>query len=231
MKFIGLFAGLLLPLSVMTGLSRAALSPEDLYALLRELPKHNSFAYVTWGALPEEYFEAARRSLEDPYLYIVLSDTGSPAGRLIGLFTGAAYNHVSLSFDPALDTLVSYNGGNGVSGPGLNREALADLNRKPGASLAVFRLGIGPERKRALMGRVAAINREGSSYNLLGLVTKTSLRPNIMFCSQFVYTMLEEAGAAYFDKKSGDVRPTDFLLKTLDGRSITSYNLIQQVRK
>jgi hypothetical protein len=203
-------AGLLLPLSVAAGLFRAALSPGDIYALLRDLPRHNSFAYVTRGALPAGYFEAARESLKDPYLYIVLSDTGSPAGRIIGFFTGAAYNHVSLSFDPALNTLVSYNGGNGVSGPGLNRETPGDLNRKPGASLVLFRLRIGPERKRALIGRVAAINREGSSYNLLGLVTKSSRLPNIMFCSQFVYTLLEEAGAAYFYKKRGAVRPMDF---------------------
>ena len=247
-----------LPMLIAAALFRAGLSPGDLYALLRELPRHNSFAYITRGALPEGYFEAARRSLEDPHLYIVLSDTGSPAGRLIGLFTGAAYNHVSLSFDPALDTLVSYNGGSGISGPGLNRETLADLNRKPGASLAVFRLGIGPERKRTLIGRVAAINREGSSYNLLGLVTKRSPLPNIMFCSQFVYTLLEEAGAAYFSKKRGEVRPmdfftpaggtgpeylgslvfnsagppgADFLCENLDSRSITSYAIFGRVEQ
>jgi hypothetical protein len=261
MRNTGLLAGIfLLLLFVMAELSRAALSPGDIYAMLRELPRHNSFKYITQGSLPAGYFEAAYRSLEDPHIYIVLSDTGSPAGRLFGLFTGAAYNHVSLSFDGALNTLVSYNGGNGVSGPGLNREALEDLNRKPGASLVLFRLRVKPGQKRVLIGRVAAINREGSSYNLLGLVTKTSRLPNIMFCSQFVYTLLEEAGAAYFNKNRGAVRPMDFftpagakgpeyagsmmfnsdgpwgtgkffLLKTLDSRSITSYSLIQQVKK
>jgi hypothetical protein len=211
MKKIGFFAGAVLLLgSAAAALSCARLSPGDVYALLRDLPRHNSFAYITKETLPAGYFEAARLSLEDPYIYIVLSDTGSPAGKLIGLFTGAAYNHVSLSFDPALATLVSYNGGGGVSGPGLNRETPEDLNRKPGASLAVFRLWTGPEKKRALIGRVAAINREGSSYNLLGLLTKRSWLPNIMFCSQFVYTLLDEAGAAYFSKNRGDVRPMDF---------------------
>jgi hypothetical protein len=261
MKIAGLFSGIFLILSAAAGLSRAALSPQDIYAVLRDLPRHNSFAYVTRGSLPAGYFEAAYRSLDDPHLYIVLSDTGSPAGRIIGLFTGAAYNHVSLAFDPALNTLVSYNGGG--AGPGLNRETLKDLNRKPGASLAVFRLRVRSEQKRALIGRVAAINREGSSYNLLGLVTKQSALPNIMFCSQFVYTLLDEAGAAYFSKKRGDVRPMDFfsppgehgpeyagglvfaapgpegtrenfsafLTQTLDSRSITSYNIIGRAGK
>jgi hypothetical protein len=261
MKKTVLWAGIfLLLLSGLAGLSRAALSPGDLYTLLRDLPRHNSFKYVTRDSLPEGYFEAAYQSLDDPYVYIVLSDTGSPAARIIGVFTGAAYNHVSLSFDGDLKTLVSYNGGNGVSGPGLNRETLDDLNRKPGASLVLFRLKVTAGQKRALISRVAAINREGSSYTLLGLLTKTAVLPNIMFCSQFVYTLLNDAGAAYFSRKNGRVRPMDFcvaaggkgpeyaggvalnsgasreggsffLRKTLDSRSITAYNLIGQVEK
>jgi hypothetical protein len=261
MKKTVLWAGIfLLLLSALAGLFRAALSPGDLYVLLRDLPRHNSFRYVTRDSLPRGYFEAARQSLDDPYVYIVLSDTGSPAARIIGIFTGAAYNHVSLSFDRALKTLVSYNGGNGVSGPGLNRETLDDLNRKPGASLVLFRLRVTAGQKRALVDRVAAINREGSSYNLLGLLTRTSVLPNIMFCSQFVYPLLNDAGAAYFSKNRGAVRPMDlcaaaggkgpeyaggaalssggrpearssFSRKTLDSRSITPYNLIGQVEK
>jgi hypothetical protein len=192
-------------------ISRSGLSPGDVGALLADLPRHNSFRYITCRSLGDDYFQAARGALDDPHVYIVLSDTGSPAGKVIGVFTGAAYTHVSLAFDPSLKTLVSYNGGGGISSPGLNRETLKDLNRKPGASLAVFRLRTTPEQKKALISRVAAINWEGSSYNLLGLLTKKSVLPNIMFCSQFVYTILEDAGAAYFKKKSGQVRPMDFL--------------------
>ncbi|MDR2160139.1 MAG: hypothetical protein LBP23_08765 [Treponema sp.] len=256
---------------VLLTLSCASLSFEDIGALLADLPRHNSSRYITRHSLRGDYFATAYGTLEDPHVYIVLSDTKSPASRVIGFFTRAAYNHVSLSFDPALETLVSYNGGDGFFGPGLNHERLERLNRKPGASLAVFRLGVTAEQKRALIGRVAAINREGSSYNLRGLVTKKSRLPNIMFCSQFVYTLLKDAGAAYFDKENGKVAPMDFVSqhgkgrpefagkiffdrrvagavpsggpgrawknssffspKTLDSRSITSYNLIQRVEK
>jgi hypothetical protein len=187
------------------------LSFKDIGVLARDLPRHNSFQYLTRFSLPEEYFAAAYKTLEDPYVYIVLSDTGSPGSRAIGLFTASPYNHVSLSFDPALETLVSYNGGNGVFPPGLNSERLEHFNQKPGASVAVYRLLITGDQKRLLVDRVAAINREGSSYNILGLLTGTSARPNIMFCSQFVYTVLEDAGAAYFNKKGGTVRPMDFI--------------------
>ncbi|MDR1108639.1 MAG: hypothetical protein LBL19_06360 [Spirochaetaceae bacterium] len=189
----------------------STLSFKDVGVLARDLPRHNSFEYLTWFSLPEEYFTAAYKTLEDPYVYIVLSDTGSPGSKAIGLFTSSPYNHVSLSFDPALETLVSYNGGNGIFRPGLNRERLEHLNQKPGASLAVYRLLITGAQKQLLIDRVAAINREGSSYNILGLLTGTSALPNIMFCSQFVYTVLEDAGAAYFNKKGGTVRPMDFI--------------------
>jgi hypothetical protein len=191
--------------------SCATLSFQDIGELVRELPRHNSSRYITRRSLPAGYFERAYAALGDPHVYIVLSDTGSPAGRLIGLFTSAVYNHVSLSFDRGLETLVSYNGGNGVSSPGLNAERLEFFNRKAGASAVVYRLGLEPERKRALIERIRAIDREGSSYNLAGLVTKKSRLPNIMFCSQFVYSTLDGAGLAYFEMEEGKVKPEDFI--------------------
>jgi hypothetical protein len=210
MKTGGFLAGTGAVLSLLM-VSFTVLSPADIGALIRDLPRHNSFQYVNRLSLGAEYFAAAYASLEDPHVYIIFSDTGSPASRLIGLFTASSYNHVSLSFDSSLNTLVSYNGGNGVSGPGLNHERPGQLNQSSGASLLVYRLRTGPAQKQALINRVAAINREGSSYNLLGLLTKKSSLPNIMFCSQFVYTLLKDSGAAYFDKQSGAVRPLDFI--------------------
>jgi len=43
------------------------------------------------------------------------------------------------------------------------------------------------------------------------LVAKHSFRPNIMFCSQFVYKMLKLVGLEFFEKDAGEVRPTDFI--------------------
>ncbi|MDR0401177.1 MAG: hypothetical protein LBH51_09600 [Treponema sp.] len=192
-------------------LSCGTLRFRDIGELARELPRHSSSRYLTRWSLPAGYFERAYAALDDPYVYIVLSDTGSPGSRVIGLFTMALYNHVSLAFDRTLETLVSYNGGNGVANPGLNAERLEFLNRKTGASLAVYRLRLEPGQKAALIEQVRAIDREGSSYNLLGLLTGKSKLPNIMFCSQFVYTVLDGAGLAYFEKEGGAVRPEDFI--------------------
>jgi hypothetical protein len=205
------------PVRVLTGIavlltcSCVSLTREDIGELARDFPKHDSFRYVAHDTIPESWFEAAENTLDDPSLYIVLSDTGSPASRIIGSFTRAAYNHVSLAFDRNLETLVSYNGGGGVYNPGLNREDIAELYRRPGSSLAVFTLQASAAQKASIIQRIGEINRQGSSYNLLGLVLKRSFRENIMFCSQFVYTMLEHGELQYFDKKNEKVKPMDFI--------------------
>jgi hypothetical protein len=75
----------------------------------------------------------------------------------------------------------------------------------------MYRLRLEPAQKMVMIERIRAIDEEGSSYNITGLLTKKSKLPNIMFCSQFVYSILDEAGLAYFEKKQGEVRPQDFI--------------------
>jgi hypothetical protein len=203
--------GLAVLLGVVFVCSRGSLSLGDIGYLIRDLPRHSSSRYLTRRSLPDGWFERAYAALEEPYVYIVVSDTGSPASRFIGIFTAARYNHVSLSFDGALETLVSYNGGNGAANPGLNAEGLEFFGQRAGASLEVYRLRLEPAQKTGLIERIRAIDREGSSYNLLGLLTGKSALPNIMFCSQFVYSVLDGAGLAYFEKEEGEVRPEDFI--------------------
>ncbi|MDR0449970.1 MAG: hypothetical protein LBH26_01740 [Treponema sp.] len=201
-------------LSVLSCLSlkNADLSGPELLDLARTVPRHNSFRYITSGSLGEGYFTQALRTLEDPAVYIVLSNTRSPAGKLIGLFTGQQYNHVSLAFDRDLQTLVSYNGGSGGFGPGLNRESREELRKFPGSSLAVYRLPVSRAAKQGMIDRIERINAEGSSYNLLGLVLNLSFKPNIMFCSQFVYSLLGGEGIRLFEEDRGRVKPMDFVL-------------------
>lgn len=75
----------------------------------------------------------------------------------------------------------------------------------------LYRLSAAGEQKWSILNRIYEINEEGSAYNLLGLVSKSSHQPNIIFCSQFVYTMLKLAGLDYFEKEAFNVRPTDFV--------------------
>ncbi|MDR1029015.1 MAG: hypothetical protein LBL63_06310 [Clostridiales Family XIII bacterium] len=193
------------------GHARKSMSPENMKDIISDLPRHDSFRYINNGSLTQEYFTEAYKSLEDPNIYIVVSNTHSAASEVISVFTQKQYNHASLSFDRELDTVVSYNGGERVYPPGLNREMIDYFNKKQGSSILVYRLPCTPDQKKLMIKKVEEINREGNAYNMLGLVLKYSHKPNIMFCSQFVYRMLRIAGLSYFEKDSARVRPTDFV--------------------
>ena len=193
------------------GRTKESLSTDNIREIIEDFPRHDSFNYVNEGTLTENYFIKAEASMADLNLYIVVSHTGSAASDIISVFTNKNYNHASLSFDRELETAVSYNGGNNVYPPGMNPEMFADLNRKGDASILVYSLSCSVEQKTQVLRLIRDVNESGSAYNMLGLMTKRSYRPNIMFCSQFVYRMLELAGLAYFKKADGRVRPTDFI--------------------
>ena len=180
--------------------------------IAEDLPRHDSFHYVNADSLSPAYFRAAQASLSDPNLYIVISDTGTPASEVLSVFTQRQFNHASLAFDAELQTIVSYNGGERVYPPGLNREMLAFFRSKPDASILVYRLPVTCAQKKAALDKIAQINREGSAYNLLGLLVNQSYKPNIMYCSQFVYNILDHIGASYF-VSPGVIKPTDLIEK------------------
>ena len=187
------------------------LSRENLDEIIQDLPRHSAFEYISNGSLTAAYFDAAYQTLDDPQVYIVVSSTGSAASELISLFTRKQYNHASLSFDINLKTIISYNGGERAYPPGLNHETVEFFNKKKDASFLVYAVDASPEQKRRIIDKVKEINEEGSAYNLMGLLFKFSPKPNIMFCSQFVYRMLDIAGLAYFKKRPGEVKPTDLV--------------------
>jgi len=191
--------------------AQQAISLDNLHTILSDLHRHSSTHYINNGSLTDKYFELADDSLSDPYLYLIISNTGSPASELIALFTQKQFNHASLSFDRELKTTISYNGGERVYPPGLNSEMIASFHQKADASVLVYRLPVTLEQKRQVLDTIRNINETGSAYNILGLVTKHSLRRNIMFCSQFVYRMLQIGHITYFDKAPGNVQPTDFV--------------------
>ncbi|AVK99309.1 hypothetical protein [Pediococcus inopinatus] len=190
---------------------RRTLASDNLKETFEDLHRHSSTRYINNGSLTDEYFELANQTLADPYIYLVISNTGSSASEIISLFTQKQYNHASLSFDADLKTIVSYNGGEKVYPPGLNAEMVEAFHKKDDASVLIYQLAVTRAQKQIIIDKIKEINSTGSAYNLLGLVTKHSLRPNIMFCSQFVYQMLKLAHVDYFDKPAGDVRPTDFI--------------------
>jgi hypothetical protein len=193
------------------GKVKQALAVDKLMPLFTDLKRHSSMRYINDGSLTQSYFDSVAATMADPYIYIVISNTGSNASELISLFTQKQYNHASLSFDRDLQTIISYNGGENVYPPGLNPEMVAAFHQKSDASVLVYRLATTLAQKQQIAAKIKQINQTGSAYNIIGLVVKRSLRPNIMFCSQFVYQMLRLSGLAYFTKADGNVKPTDLV--------------------
>ncbi|MBC1483757.1 hypothetical protein HCJ52_10735 [Listeria sp. FSL L7-1485] len=191
--------------------SKNSFSKDNLNEILKDIPRHSYTKYLNKNTLTEAYFEECTKSLNDKHLYIVISSTGSPASEVISLFTNKTYNHVSLSFDRDLKTTISYNGGENITMPGLNPEKIISFNKKSDASVMVYQLEISKEKKQLIIDKIKEINEKGSAYNLVGLVTKVSLRPNIMFCSQFVYNILRFAQLEYFQDSATKIKPTDFV--------------------
>lgn len=91
------------------------LSKENLQEIIHDLPRHSSFSYINSGSLTNSYFEQAEKTLHDGYVYLVITRSKSASSEIIGLFTNKQYNHVSLSFDKDLNTIISYNGGEKIA--------------------------------------------------------------------------------------------------------------------
>lgn len=186
-------------------------TPQFVRDIASDFPRNCAIRYMAKESLSETYFENLEKSLTDPYVYLVFSDTGSPASNFIGIFTNKPYNHLSISFDSELTTLVSYNGGERVSPPGLNQEMIEWFYQKEDASIRVYRLKVTLEQKKIMAERIKTINKEGSAYNLVGVAIGKSIQPNIMVCSEFVYGLLESVNAHYFTKTALEVKPADMI--------------------
>ena len=189
-----------------------SLSTDNFKEIMDDLPRHDSFNYVNSGSLTEEYFRVAEANMNDLGIYIIISNTGTAASEIISVFTQKQFNHASLAFDAKLQTTVSYNGGEHIYPPGLNREMVDLFYKKSDASILIYRLPVTYEQKRAAIDKIQRLNQEGSAYNILGLLINQSYKPNIMYCSQFVYHILNHIGAAYFEPLN-TIKPTDFVEK------------------
>jgi hypothetical protein len=193
--------------------TRQSLSITNISGFLSDLPRHSATSYINRNGLTDLYFQDCEASMDDLHIYLIMSDTGSYGSELLSVFTRKMYNHVSISFDCDLKTVVSYNGGEKLYPPGMNKEQISFFQKKQGASIIVYSLECTKDQKRTMIDKVREINRVGSAYNMVGLVTRATFKPNIMFCSQFIYGLLQEVGLNYFESRAIDVKPTDFVEK------------------
>lgn len=155
------------------------------------------------------------------YIYILLTNTGTVFTRLIKCFTGAPYNHASISLDPQLAELYSF-GRKEARNPlnaGFVREDVyyGTYRCFPNTTCELLRLEVTARQKEAVKAVIDYFNRnkERYSYNLVGLLgvlLKRDLQiENACFCSQFVAQVLSKGGAGLWnDRPSALVTPQDF---------------------
>ncbi|MFV0520286.1 MAG: hypothetical protein ACK5LY_08430 [Lachnospirales bacterium] len=213
------FAGIKKNISLSTEIDdlkkiREVLTYKNISEIVQDIPRHSAIRYINKGTLSQEYFDVAYNNLIDPYIYLVVSNTGSSASQVISVFTKREFSHISVAFDKDLFTTISYNGGERVYPPGLNQEMLEYFKKKDDASILVYGLKVGHMNKYKMIEKIKQINNEGSAYNLLGLVFNVPSRQNTMYCSQFVYYLLLLGNANYLPINTvneNNIKPTDFI--------------------
>ncbi|MRG85601.1 hypothetical protein [Salinibacillus xinjiangensis] len=153
-------------------------------------------------------------------VYILLTKTGSVFSQTIGLYTGAPYNHVSISLNKELTELYSF-GRKKPYNPvraGFVKECVHNgvYARFPNTTCEIYSLQVS-ERQKDKMQRVIQHfkkNDRNYRYNLLGIATvpfgKSLDRRHAYFCSQFVATVLKIAGIEVWEKPLGLITPDEY---------------------
>jgi hypothetical protein len=156
----------------------------------------------------------------DRSVFILLTNTGTLFTKMIQSYTGAPYNHASISFDRELSELYSFgrkHPNNPLDG-GFVRENIqtGTFSKYPNTTCVIYELQV-TERETKKMKRVLQIfirSRQKFMYNLLGVIGVALKEPiefsNSYFCSQFVAEILQRSGIKIWDKLPALVTPDDF---------------------
>lgn len=158
-------------------------------------------------------------------IYLLLSRSKTLLSRAVYLLTGDEYTHISIAFDPELETLCSmarYDARFPLPA-GLVRESPAEgyFGAHPDVRCALLGLDV-PEdiydraraRLETMLREQEATGKSAWRYSVLGLFAcrlgVAWTRPGRMFCSQFVGALLRESGAMDTGKEPSLMRPQDF---------------------
>ena len=176
--------------------------------------------------------------MEKNKIYIVTSYTDTVPGKLIKMraklkfwnrYLGDEYSHVSLSRDNTLNNMMSFarRDMNNPFDAGLIKENIHEdmFALKPDKSkIAVMELDV-TKKQYEDIGKIMDYywsRREELGFNFLGLASMLFVArglkvPDQFFCSQWVATVLQEAGVNIFnDKQPYDIRPFDFYCSLKD---------------
>jgi hypothetical protein len=153
-------------------------------------------------------------------IYIILSQTGTVPSRLIRLFTGAEYNHASISVSKDLTRMYSFGRRNPYNPfwAGFVREnpAKGTFKRFPNTKAAVLEVDVSEESFIRISNRLEEMYQEQNKYhyNYIGLVLARAhiarKKKNCYFCSEFVGELLEDNNINGTDKLPDVVYPMNF---------------------
>jgi hypothetical protein len=182
--------------------------------------------------------------LEDHFIYILLTDTGTLFTKSIKSYTKAPYNHASISFDRELTDMYSFgrkHPSNPLSGGFVKEDVRSGTYSKyPKTTCVIYRLKVS-QRDTQKMLRVLNVFKRSSNkylYNLFGIVGVTMNEPvefsNSYFCSQFVAEVLSRSGVKLWDKLPALVTPEDFrrspLLELVYEGTLSDYEPVKKQR-
>lgn len=157
--------------------------------------------------------------MEEQYIYLVFSKTGTLLSRILTLFLATKYVHSSLSFDPTLQEMYSFgrkNPNNPFSGGFVKENLRAGVFKKfRDSECLIYRIAVTDEQLQRLKENLEAFLAEQDRYryNFLGLfgvlLNKPFKRRHHYFCSQFVSELLMNSRIYVLDKAPELVRTTD----------------------
>lgn len=150
-------------------------------------------------------------------IYIVLSNPCSFIAKMIGWYTKAPFNHVSIAFDEQLNMMYSFGRKHEfipIFG-GFVQETIQSQMFKE-ARCALYRCTVSEKTFNTMKTFVEqfALNHERYSYNYIGIIGVILNRElggeDSYFCSQFVHTVLKQGGIELLEKPVKLTTPSDF---------------------
>lgn len=171
--------------------------------------------------------------MENKSIYIVLTRTNTVLSRFIGFIKNDEYTHASISLDKNLGRMYSF-GRKYANNPFVGRFVKESLNEGVfGLQSRLKGLVLEIEVTCEQYGHITKLlnkfisNSNSYKYNYFGLINSLlnieSCRDDRFLCSEFVYYILNESGAAELNKTRNLVSPQDLL--NLDGRIVFKGNL------
>lgn len=167
------------------------------------------------GGIPLSSQDTNRKTI-----YILLTYTGSLLSKIIKIYTGSHYTHVSLGLDINLKELYSF-GRLIPNNPIFAGFVKEDIRNGTYAYFrnticCIYSIDVSINEYNQLKKNIYKFGLEKNkySYNLMGLlgilINKPIHRRYSYFCSQFVAHILNQSGIKLFDKPPALVTPYDF---------------------